>query len=385
MESAYFIRIYLLENDVMGTDDRYKKLQINFDYVNGWIESFCSQKGYTIKDIIKSGNDKTINYDVLLTTGNFKISFFASSGNRFTIKHNYGSDMNDSIEFADFLVERLESVNIPTDNSKGFKVSISEPDYNAFIQLLVDDNVDVIAHSKNLQEEQYKIKSIQYGDEIRIHYYFNTHNVFIQGKRLQLFDTATDILSGKCEFVDIVNAEIRYDKICTTSEQVMENMKQSLGNVYSFLSRTHLAIMSNSFKFYRIEMELDDYSVLVQPMCRAMEGYIYKLFELFEDKGIDIDQANGLGYFFYPDTHNFMPLKLREEFSSKIDNINIENAFNKIYNWYYNNRHDYSHSGPYDDTTAIIENRKVADIKFNESVNLFKNTYDRIMEEIRKE
>lgn len=370
----------------MGNDKRYKQLDIDLNLMEGWIQAYCSQNGYSGVVISEDGNNQVKNYKVQHSDGSFEISLFVSAGNRFTIKHKYDADQKDSIAFADYIVERLGSANKPIDSNKGYTLRIGEEDFNSFIELLKETNDDLDENCiKKQNEVKYKFKSRLYKDEITVHYYISTHNVFIQGKRLQLFNKATDILSGKCELVDVVNAEIRYDSIDTTCETVLEQMQASLGKVYNYLTHTQIAIMSNSFKFYRVEMQSLDYSCLVQPMCRAMEGFIFRLFEEFEDKGINTEEVDGVGYFFHGEDHKTNPLKMKQQFSEKIDNLTVENKLNRIYNWYYKNRHQYSHSGPYDDTTAIITDRKVADALFLESVELYKDTYDIVMKEIGKE
>lgn len=361
-------------------DDKYKRLQVDIDNIQGWIEAFCSQKEYKNVKTHKNDNKQSVDYEIIHNDGSFSFSFFKSSGNRYTLSYKRGTNIEDSKEFADFVIDRLGSVNQSSNDNKGYKIHITSNEFNAFMELIVDDDIKILAHTDDKKETQYKLKSIQYGDEIRIHYYKSTENIFIQGRRLQLFNKATDILAGTCDFVDVVNAEIRYDKVSVSSDQVIDNMKKSLGSAYDFLTHTQRAIMSSAFKFYRIDIELDDYSPMVQPMCRAMEGFIYKLLKLV---GITVIDEN-VGFFFRSEDENINPLKLKTEFASKIDNDTIVRELNKLYCWYHKNRHQYSHARDTDFTTAIIEDREVADTLFKEAVDLYRTVYDIIVKEKRE-
>lgn len=362
-----------------GLDNKYKKLEINLDMMRGTVELYCSTKGCHLVDVQIKESNQNIDYHVVCNDMDFSFSLYKSNGNRYSISYKKGNNETESKEFADFLVQRLGNVNKENQSNKGFKISLTSEDFLAFIDLLCDDDISILSHSDSDNESQYKLKSKLFRDEIMVHYYKTTHNIFIQGRRLQLFNKATDILSSKCDFVEVVNAEIRYDKVSISSDVVIEQMQKSLGNVYDFLTTTQKAIMSNAFKFYRIDIELDDYSVLVQPMARAMEGFIYKLLELV---GIEVEDNDGVGHFFRKEDEKTNPLKMKSVFVSKINNDVIVNSLNMIYNWYYNNRHKISHSTESDTTTYVIKNREIADTKFKESVDLYRNIYDRIVEAI---
>jgi hypothetical protein len=369
----------------MPDDKKYKGLQIDLENIPGWIDVFCSQKEYIVSKVNKHESKQSIDYEVVHNKGSFSFSLFVSNGNRYTFSYKRGSNQSDSKEFADFVIQRISKVNEPMDDNRGYSIHLSADNFAAFIDLLVDDDVQTFVYNDNEKNTQYSLKSIQYRDEIVIHYYKTTQNVFIQGKRLELFNKATDILAGSCEFVDVINAEIRYDKVNISSDKVIENMKLSLGKVYDFLSSAQKAIMSNAFKFYRIEMDSEDYSVFVQPMCRAMDGFFYKLFKKLEIT-IEDDEGElyGISHFFRSEKEKTNPLLLKEEFASIINNERIQHEFNRMYAWYHRNRHAYSHSTERDFTTAIIKDRKVADTLFEEAVDLYRTVYDTIVEEKRK-
>lgn len=369
----------------MPIDKKYTGLEINLDNVQGWIELYCSKKEYQNARVKKYESGQSIDYEVVHNGGSFSFSFFASKGGRYSLSYKRGKNKVDSKEFVDMVVEASANVNKPSDDNKGYLLHIKPSDFDAFIDLLIDDDISIVSHTDDTQSVKCTIKSIHYRDEITIHYYKTTNNVFIQGKRLQLFDKATDILAGIGDFVQVVNAEIKYAEVDITSDKVIENMKESLGAVYYFLNDAQRAIISSAFKFYRIEIELKDYSPFVQPMCRAMDGFFYKLFKEFD---IDVEDNDGeyygISHFFRSENEHVNPLKLKSEFASKIDNERVELEFNRLYKWYHQYRHNYSHSTDINFTTDVIESRNVADTRFREAVDLYRTVYDTIVEEKRK-
>ena len=363
-------------------DKKYKGLEINLDNIDGWARKFCSERNYSFKRIdVTSNNKQVIGYKVILEEFTFEVDFFVSKGNRYTISYKRGSKQDVSKDFADYIVDRLGTVNT-TDNNKGFTVNISCDTYNAFMELLSGENIVISNKRESEKEEFQRITSKEYGDTITIHYYMTTHNLFIQGKRLQLFDKAVELLSMECPLTDVVSAEIRYADVDIAPEEILKEMEASLGDVYSYLRRTHKAILASGYTFYRISIPLPDYSVFVQPMCRGMEGYMLQLLYdnhvEVEDKELEEDKEITIGYFFHG-LKSKNPLELKAQYVSMIDNDDIVHEINKLYKWYYKNRHQYSHASDNDVTTAIISKREVADILFKEAVELFKNSYERIL------
>ena len=359
----------------MAKDNKYKGHSIDFSNIEGWASAFCSQNDLELVSINSQGNTQVKNYIFQVKNFTFEIDFFASTGNRYTISYKRGARPDVSQMFADFILERIGTVNT-TDANKGFSIPVIYEDFEAFIELLVDDSVQVQDKREDNKEIILRIKSIDYGDTITIHYYKNTHNLFIQGRRLQLFDKSVVILSGKCPLKEVVAAEIRYAKVDVSPEDMLKEMEDSLKEAFSFISDTQKAIFVSAFVFYRIDVKLPDYSMYVQAMCRGMEGYMLKLLAF---NNVVNDEDNTLGYFFYNDEHTKYPLELKSQFVSDIDNDEITNEINRLYKWWYKNRHQYSHAGDRDAITSIISDRKVADNIFKEAVNLISTSYKKIV------
>nr|DAE13799.1 MAG TPA: RNaseLS-like protein [Siphoviridae sp. ctLNL10] len=359
----------------MVKDNKYKGLSIDLNNIQGWANAFCSINDLQLISMDAQGNAQVKNYIFKVKDFTFGVDFFVSKGNRYTISYKRGTRQDVSQMFADFILERIGTVNV-TDANKGFTIQIEHEDFEAFIDLLVDDDVQVQDKKEDSKEIVLRIKSMEYGDTITVHYYKNTHNLFIQGRRLQLFEKAVEILSGKCPLDEVVAAEIRYAKVAISPQEMLREMEDALEGAYSFISTTQKAIFASAFVFYRVDIDMPDYSMYIQAMCRGMEGYMLKLLAF---NNVVNEDDNTLGYFFYNDEHNSHPLELQAQYASKIDNDNVTNEINKLYKWWHKNRHQYSHANERDDTTAIIKDRKIADAIFKEAVNLISSSYKNIV------
>lgn len=355
----------------MAEEKKIKNLEIDLNNIKGWAEGFCSEKNYDLKEIRQGGNDKVIIYTFALSDTTFALNFHPTQGKRYTMFWGTGKNQDISKAFADYIMARLGTVN-KTDASNSFSVKLEEKTFLAFIDLLCNDDT---TYTKNDDEKEYlyRLKSNEYGDSIIVHYYKNTNRLQVQGKRLQLFNKAVELISMECETTEVVAAEIRYAKVLLEVDDIMSEMKKALGEVYHFLAKAHKDILCSAFVQYRVEIPMPDYSMMVQSSARGMEGYMLKL---LSNNNVIVDD-NTIGFFFTNDKHH-KPLTLKSEYESAIDNDTVTAELNRLYRWWHKIRHKYSHSRENDWLTATIPDRKVADGMFKEAIELMKSSYERI-------
>lgn len=358
--------------DGMAKDKKFKNVELDLNNIPGWVESFCSENNYELKDLKEKKNSQVVQYEIILNDCSFRIDFYFSKGNRYSIYYGTGSRQDISEEFANYIMARIGTVNT-TDINQGFKVSVKEDTFLAFIELLCDEDVEYSKTEQN-NEYLYRLKSQRYGDNITVHYYKTTKNLFIQGNRFQLFNKAVDLISAECPTTDVVAAELRYAKIDIPVDTMMNEVELALGEAYNFLAKAHKELITTSFILYRIEVPMPDYSTIVQPIARGMEGYMLKL---LADNDIDVEEKS-VGYFF-SDEEAAQPLTMHAQYVAKIDNDDIVYEINKLYKWWFRNRHQFSHARENDYLTVIIKDRKVADSLFKEAVELINSSYKNIV------
>lgn len=355
----------------MAEEKKIKNLEIDLNNIQGWVEGFCSEKDYDLKEIHKGGNEQVIIFTFELSESSFSINFYPTKGNRYTLFWGTGKNQDISKEFAEYIIDRLGTVNT-TEASNSFSVKLEEKTFLAFIDLLCEEDVNC-TKNENDKEYLYRLKSSKYGDNITIHYFKNTNRLQVQGRRLQLFNKAVDLVSMECETTEIVAAEIRYAKVSLEVDDIMNEMEKALGDVYLFLAKAHKDILCSAFVQYRVEIPMPDYSMIVQASARGMEGYMLKI---LSNNNVIVDD-NSIGYFFTNEDHN-RPLSLKSEYESAIDNNTITSELNRLYKWWHKTRHQYSHARENDWLTATISDRRVADSLFKEAIELIKSSYDRI-------
>ena len=118
----------------MVKDNKYKGLSIDLNNIQGWANAFCSINDLQLISMDAQGNAQVKNYIFKVKDFTFGVDFFVSKGNRYTISYKRGTRQDVSQMFADFILERIGTVNV-TDANKGFTIQIEHEDFEAFIDL----------------------------------------------------------------------------------------------------------------------------------------------------------------------------------------------------------------------------------------------------------
>lgn len=363
-------------------DKKYKNLKLNLDDLIGIINAWGVSSEY--KDIsIEAPKDmgaQTLNYSINCDGKIATLSVFCAKGGVYTISPNVGKERAISTLIADYIVEHSGKLADSNPYKNGLSIKMERDEFDAFFELLCGEK-DVEVVEKNEDEKKFlaKLKNKQYGDSIVISYY-STGKLVIQGKPLELFCLAVEIVSEGRDLDRIVNAEVKNIGLKVNGDEIINEMKDSLGKAYDFLGTSHKAILANAYIFFRTDYEMSgediqiDYSVLFHPASRVLEGYILK--QLVHNNVLH-ENGEMLGYYFSREEDD-EPLTLYPEYSSLIGNDTIVNEINKLYKIYFRLRHVYSHASENDYTTSIITDRKIADRNFREIVEAISISHETI-------
>lgn len=371
----------------MSDKNKYSSLNICLENMCGYITHWASEAGYKKIDCNYLLKGNTHLYTIIVDSMEIKLSLVNCTGGLYSINYHVGKHQDISLKLADYLVERVSSNMVNNSPYRhGFTLAMKESDFQALFDLLKEDSDIKFEDVKDSRKETsnkifIKIRSIRYHDSANLTYYYGTNNLFLQGKPLELFNRIIEIVSEKSGLNSIVNAELKFSNVCISENELIDEMKSALKESYAFLTIAQIAILSNAFIFNRINFEFigselkRDYSPLVFPAFRALEGYIFK--QLISNSIIHNDE--NLGYFFRNEDANY-PLTLYPQHASTIDNQTIESEINKAYRTYHKLRHQFSHAGESEMNTAIITTRSIADSYFEDVINVIRITHQRINE-----
>lgn len=363
-------------------DNKYKNLKINLDDISGIINAWGIENGYNcVKvEIPKDMNAQTLNYLVDCNGKVATVAVYPSKGGVFTISPNFGKEKEISKSITDYIASHTGNLADSNPYKNGLSIDIDKEEFGAFYTLLKEENDVVECECRNDNYKFFaKLRNEKYGDSIAISY-FSTGKLLIQGKPLELFCLAVEILSGSHELQKVVNAEVKSAGLTVSGDDIISDMKKSLGAAYDFLGTAHKAMLSSAYVFYRTNIAIVgkgiqmDYSVLFHPASRVLEGYILKQLTF---NNVNHDNGESLGYYFSKEDEE-CPLTLYPDYVNEISNKIISDEINRLYKLFHKIRHPYSHASENDFSTPIITKREDADKHFEEIITIICNSYSTI-------
>lgn len=212
-------------------------------------------------------------------------------------------------------------------------------------------------------------------ENIKIHYFPSSGAVNIQGKGYSVYSTILASFDTLISVDDVIESNLLANNIENiTTQELKEAMRRAFPNSYPFLRGALENIISSSFFLTKIENEdLPDYSWMVFPLLRGLEGVIKKLLLL---KGIGVNKS--FGEVFEPINTGATTYKFLEHHSNMIGDSNYCSIIEGCYNYLVANRHGLFHVNSIINSTRQITRDEAMGI-FNEVVELIEKSCSSIV------
>lgn len=357
--------------------NKYSKLSIDKEKISNWIGLWCEENITGQYNISSVDSKNRIQYTIDNEGNNIKIDFQKCAGGLLTICPKVGANIPISMEIAESIYKRVGNALKDSPFANGYSIILDEDNFNLIIELLTEiEGVVLKNYSESDPEERVKYRLYRFvgpaGDTIVIRYFTTTSRMQMQGKPLFLFNEVVSMLSEKDDKQDeVVDASLKYCNIDMKEEDIYEEMEQVLGsNLYKFLSKSQKIILSTSFILSKLEGNLGDNSVLLQPANRVYEGFVKKI---YAQEGLECDGEQQLGRFYdWPDDCH---PEMKPQYAETLD-AEILKGFTSMFKFYSKYRHPYMHATAYDYSTSIIENRDIAEEKLKEVLTSMKSWYE---------
>lgn len=257
-------------------------------------------------------------------------------------------------------------------NSDINPVNISIPNvYETFFEdfnryLGDNSSLDIIVNEKNNR----KVYESENGDKVYFQKY-NNGTILVQTKPFTVFSYLMDFLSENelIKTEDIVEWNKQVIGIRNGGENYISELRFKLGDAYDYFPKAIQKTLVSSYAICKANIILQDYSVAMAGIFRALEAYLKMILEKY---GYKLKKRDTFGMFHSEYTES---VKIGE-------NINIPNKIkpdliylHKLYN---SKRNVYMHVPLNTMSTPIIENSSDMMDIVNEILETIKSSYDRI-------
>ena len=334
-------------------------------------------KNTTVSDIVDIGNQKRINFTV---DGKSATLDIYQNKDGYTTFRSAGKNT----DLTDHLIVELEKSGYPvTSEVKSFSMFIGEEwskkSVNYLIQLTTADNYGYYDSKVNNGNTIHSyISSI--GDKFTLTECPNG-KILIQGKPLYLYNEFLSYVSNSPnvnmgEIVEATKAFVsnKVTDVTAARAKMVSLMPKAFGA--SLIDDTIWKVFSPSMALIDVEVEMEDYSCVMFPALRALEGYLQFL---FSEIGEIIDQHHPIGRFFREDSTNVNQFVMAKETTiTKANNKGpqYKSALEEIYTYFKKHRHVSFHMNQISIDTKVIGNKQEAIDTVYEVAGLIERTFN---------
>jgi len=238
--------------------------------------------------------------------------------------------------------------------------------FNLLIETL-KSNSRLLLTLKNNTPINYLVQS-SYGDYLYLKYNKEKRILNIQGKPVYIF---AEILILMTEWEDFTLEELinKYNSTLQTNlkvKEVREILKTKLPDCYLDLDISIIKMLTPAEVLINADLILDDYSCVILPALKALEGYLKWLF-------LDEDIIVGKNFW-----KIFYKGKLTDDIIIKIQNNDFKDISEEIFNYLTLNRGDIVHAEQLDLSKSIVSNKNSAIRIVNEVTHIINESYKKL-------
>lgn len=280
-------------------------------------------------------------------------------------------------EFAELVATEIKdtcTVNLPDPTRALYLKNLSQDNFDDIIERFNQHNLTVT----NLEDTQYAKRytiSNTTNESIKVHYFPSTGALNFQGKGYTIYSDILEGLDETASVSDVIDSNLTVNKIeSITQADLINSMQEAMPSSHAFLNGSILNIMASSFFLTRIENDgLADYSWMIFPMLRGLEGAIKKMLSL---RGITVNM--NFGEVFTPITQGSTSYKFLDSISTRLSDANYCALLSECYNYLNANRHGVFHVNGAINTTRLLSRDEALEM-FNEIIELIERTYQNII------
>eukprot|EP01029_Cantina_marsupialis_P024111 TRINITY_DN612724_c0_g1_i3.p1 TRINITY_DN612724_c0_g1~~TRINITY_DN612724_c0_g1_i3.p1 ORF type:complete len:272 (+),score=3.73 TRINITY_DN612724_c0_g1_i3:396-1211(+) len=240
---------------------------------------------------------------------------------------------------------------------------LKQDDFDLLLEYLTEECDAEVEFTAIPYGKKYTVQGCQ-GDNVTLTYYDNS-TFMMQGCPVLLHAQIIEFLSNILELESIVQSQLNLIAVPLDSKVVLEEMSGQLPLSFEHLQPQIKALISPSIALSKLDLELDDYTVIAFPALRGLEAYIKNL---YREKGIVIGRAG-----FAPHLNEEYHATLSDRARETIGCEKTCTAINQCYAYYKDERHGLFHA------SGILANTRMLSAR-QDAVNVVSEVLRRIEE-----
>lgn len=318
------------------------------------IQEFCDRNDYSYCQHQDSTDVKQIFLVTCRGMKDARLEVFNKNDGTTSFNYRTGQNQDVSFKLADHL-----STKVPAEKGTSTVVLVgyTVDDIESAIQLMTEKKHEsgesFFSYSKQVSDTQTRFEIVNkfYKDKLHVTV-FITKTVNIQGRRLSCYEEFAFQMTDLLNTADLAKVISKTDE---TSIQLLEpqmlikQLEKSLDPIYKHLPNSIQKLLLSSITLKSIRVSLPDYSCLVYPDLRCIEGAIKNILYCFDD--IEYKELGDL--FEYKKCTGHV---LKQDIVEIINKEALVKELNKAYSFYCNHRHSLFHMAEIVDASRLVSN-----------------------------
>jgi len=334
----------------------YKNLHLQRENIDNFVSDYAKENDLVVREIQASSNKKRITLGAV-GIDDCIVDLHLNRTGTTTVQWKMGKNQ----ELGEGLAKYLKATINPDElkaisfSLKGITADNIDPIIDELTQC-VNDNGDsefLIENTKDDTKSIFKIKSNEHDDTVVVTHFVTTNKLVIQGKTLFTYRRIIYLLS---ELLDLNGLQSVLS--CTDEQTVsivrneiaLDYLKGKLPNSYDQLPASIRDLMCSGCCVKLASPKLPEYSMLLFPDLRALEGIIKTI---LSEYGLSVDgHEYGFGGFFTVSRGN---VTLQEEFRDIIVESDLIESLELAYAFFKKHRHTLFHMNDFADASRKID------------------------------
>jgi hypothetical protein len=207
--------------------------------------------------------------------------------------------------------------------------------------------------------------------------YYRTGKLVISGRQQFVYHQLVEALNEVLDQKESIKKQLEAWKNATSVDATLSEFETHFPQARKFFNDKLVSLISPSLILRDTDLPLSDYSLIVYPVLKGIEGTIK---HVFAEYGIEYEDGQ-VGNVFKP---NYKGHLLIEKARKQINSSKIANQIGELYTYFARNRHSLFHVDDLIENTRIISTIEEARNIITDCIKLIESTYLVIQQEDKK-
>ena len=352
----------------------FKDLNLDRSKLDGFVEEFLADNNLKKESFTDNGARRRIIFGELGAPLATVELIYNNSGST-TVHYKLGKNQPLGQKLAEFLANTIDPMEFERVDMLIDGAILSE--IKVVLESVAEKNIEIDERTLPSGSILWKLRSVVYQDELTVTFHKASHKLQVQGRPLSCYKAFVYYLVEYLNLKGLEQVLIRREdgSAGIIQSHIADSCLQGMiGTVaYNKLDRAVKDLLLSSLCIKLAAPELPDYSLLLFPELRAIEGALKKV---LHRNGVPVGK-DGFGAIFHKDEPSGL-FAFKQQFVASFKTTRLVKSLEEAYTFYNKERHGLFHMEQVVNASRMISDPQVLSAKSDECIRHIKTLYELI-------